>query len=199
MTNICTVLVLAPQPTSAEDSVSVWLRGGKHTHHLSAMCSVFRIIKGQGIDIKSLSSRSILTVTNMTEDRYGNYTCVASNKLGTANATVSLIRKLSLNLLVANWSAGESECCVLWMVMGSLSSGVSSYMCVCVITVFWFLFWGHSSFVVTGFQQGASKLQMELYCYYQGCRVCGGWVCCTKTFTIIMAATLVSGAMMTGE
>lgn len=114
--------------------------GGKHTHHLSAMCSVFRIIKGQGIDIKSLSSRSILTVTNMTEDRYGNYTCVASNKLGTANATVSLIRKLSLNLLVANWSAGE--CCVLWMVMGSLSSGVSSYICVFVIAIFWFLFWG---------------------------------------------------------
>ncbi|XP_034736899.1 neuronal growth regulator 1 isoform X1 [Etheostoma cragini] len=50
-----------------------------------------RIIKGQGIDIKSLSSRSVLTVTNMTEDRYGNYTCVASNKLGTANASVPLI------------------------------------------------------------------------------------------------------------
>ncbi|XP_005734964.1 neuronal growth regulator 1 isoform X1 [Pundamilia nyererei] len=49
-----------------------------------------RIIKGQGIDIKSLSSRSVLTVTNMTEDRYGNYTCVASNKLGTANASVPL-------------------------------------------------------------------------------------------------------------
>ncbi|XP_042272777.1 neuronal growth regulator 1 isoform X2 [Thunnus maccoyii] len=50
-----------------------------------------RIIKGQGIDIKSLSSRSVLTVTNMTEDRYGNYTCVASNNLGTANASVPLI------------------------------------------------------------------------------------------------------------
>lgn len=52
------------------------------------------MIKGQGIDIKSLSSRSVLTVTNMTEDRYGNYTCVASNKLGTANASVPLIREL---------------------------------------------------------------------------------------------------------
>ncbi|XP_072294084.1 neuronal growth regulator 1 isoform X4 [Eucyclogobius newberryi] len=49
-----------------------------------------RIIKGQGIDIKSVSSRSVLTVTNMTEDRYGNYTCVATNKMGTANASVSL-------------------------------------------------------------------------------------------------------------
>ncbi|KAM9762589.1 neuronal growth regulator 1 isoform 3-T3 [Menidia menidia] len=49
-----------------------------------------RVIKGQGIDIKSFSSRSVLTVTNMTEDRYGNYTCVAINKLGTANASVPL-------------------------------------------------------------------------------------------------------------
>ncbi|XP_061884608.1 neuronal growth regulator 1 isoform X1 [Entelurus aequoreus] len=50
-----------------------------------------RILKGQGIDIKSLSSRSVLTVSNMTEDRYGNYTCIATNKLGTANASVPLI------------------------------------------------------------------------------------------------------------
>lgn len=179
---------------------------GKHTHHLSAMCSVFRIIKGQGIDIKSLSSRSILTVTNMTEDRYGNYTCVASNKLGTANATVSLIRKLSLNLLVANWSAGESECCVLWMVMGSLSSGVSSHMCVFVITIFWLLFWG--AFQLCCYRFPARSLEItdgvvlfyfDSLIYHQGGRVCGGWVHCTKTFTIAMAATLVSGAMMTGE
>uniref|UniRef100_A0A8C7LJU3 Neuronal growth regulator 1 n=1 Tax=Oncorhynchus mykiss TaxID=8022 RepID=A0A8C7LJU3_ONCMY len=50
-----------------------------------------RINKGQGIDIKNLSSRSVLTVTNMTEDRYGNYTCVAANILGRANASVPLI------------------------------------------------------------------------------------------------------------
>ncbi|XP_068176466.1 neuronal growth regulator 1 isoform X1 [Antennarius striatus] len=50
-----------------------------------------RITNGQGIDIQNLNTRSVLTVTNMTEDRYGNYTCVASNKLGTANASVPLI------------------------------------------------------------------------------------------------------------
>ncbi|XP_076870870.1 neuronal growth regulator 1 isoform X2 [Brachyhypopomus gauderio] len=51
-----------------------------------------RLSKGQpGIDIKNLSSRSVLTVSNMTEDRYGNYTCVAVNRLGTANASVPLI------------------------------------------------------------------------------------------------------------
>ncbi|KAF5887671.1 neuronal growth regulator 1 isoform X2 [Clarias magur] len=53
--------------------------------------------KGQaGIDIKNASSRSILTVSNITEDRYGNYTCVAVNKLGAANATVPLIREAAL-------------------------------------------------------------------------------------------------------
>uniref|UniRef100_A0A3B5L121 Ig-like domain-containing protein n=1 Tax=Xiphophorus couchianus TaxID=32473 RepID=A0A3B5L121_9TELE len=52
-----------------------------------------RIIRGHGIDIKSLSSRSVLTVTNMTEDRYGNYTCVAINKLGRANASVFHVYK----------------------------------------------------------------------------------------------------------
>lgn len=52
-----------------------------------------RLYRGQGIDIKNLSSRSVLTVTNMTEDRYGNYTCVAINRLGTANASVPLLRK----------------------------------------------------------------------------------------------------------
>uniref|UniRef100_A0A8C9S0X2 Neuronal growth regulator 1 n=1 Tax=Scleropages formosus TaxID=113540 RepID=A0A8C9S0X2_SCLFO len=50
-----------------------------------------RLTKGHGIDINNLSSRSILTMTNMTEDRYGNYTCVAVNKLGAANASVPLI------------------------------------------------------------------------------------------------------------
>ncbi|XP_026854613.1 neuronal growth regulator 1 isoform X2 [Electrophorus electricus] len=51
-----------------------------------------RLSKGQpGIDIKNLSSRSVLTVSNMTDDRYGNYTCVAVNRLGTANASVPLI------------------------------------------------------------------------------------------------------------
>ncbi|MEQ2221186.1 hypothetical protein ILYODFUR_013153 [Ilyodon furcidens] len=58
-----------------------------------------RIIRGHGIDIKSLSSRSVLTVTNMTEDRYGNYTCVAINKLGTANASVPLIQSAWVSAL----------------------------------------------------------------------------------------------------
>lgn len=60
-----------------------------------AVCVVCsRISNGQGIDIKNLSSRSVLTVNNMTEDHFGNYTCVATNRLGMANASVSLIGEL---------------------------------------------------------------------------------------------------------
>lgn len=48
----------------------------------------------QGITIKNLSSRSFLTVNNVTEEHFGNYTCVATNRLGTTNASLLLNRKL---------------------------------------------------------------------------------------------------------
>uniref|UniRef100_A0A3P8VGD5 Neuronal growth regulator 1 n=1 Tax=Cynoglossus semilaevis TaxID=244447 RepID=A0A3P8VGD5_CYNSE len=72
-----------------------------------------RIIKGQGIDIKSLTSRSILTVTNTTEDRYGNYTCIATNKLGTANASLTLLPIIESTTTSAVSSPGQymSPCC----------------------------------------------------------------------------------------
>lgn len=127
MTNICIVLVLMPPPPTPRHFVCVCVYvsvSEKTKHHLlDEMCSAFRIIKSQGIDIKSLSSRSVLTVTNMTEDRYGNYTCVASNKLGTANASVSLIRKLSFYLFVTGVVKGQSVECCGWH-WGSLPSQV---------------------------------------------------------------------------
>ncbi|CAI9152033.1 unnamed protein product, partial [Rangifer tarandus platyrhynchus] len=46
----------------------------------------------QGIIIQNFSTRSILTVTNVTQEHFGNYTCVAVNKLGTANASLPLSR-----------------------------------------------------------------------------------------------------------
>ncbi|RMC08830.1 hypothetical protein DUI87_15081 [Hirundo rustica rustica] len=50
-----------------------------------------RLINGQqGITIKNYSTRSLLTVTNVTEEHFGNYTCVAANKLGTTNASLPL-------------------------------------------------------------------------------------------------------------
>ncbi|KAL4831167.1 hypothetical protein H8958_008165 [Nasalis larvatus] len=47
----------------------------------------------QGIIIQNFSTRSILTVTNVTQEHFGNYTCVAANKLGTTNASLPLNRK----------------------------------------------------------------------------------------------------------
>ncbi|KAF4021672.1 hypothetical protein G4228_013291 [Cervus hanglu yarkandensis] len=54
----------------------------------------------QGIIIQNFSTRSILTVTNVTQEHFGNYTCVAVNKLGTTNASLPLNRaiKISQNL-----------------------------------------------------------------------------------------------------
>lgn len=53
-----------------------------------------RLISGQqGITIKNYSTRSLLTVTNVTEEHFGNYTCVAANKLGMTNASLPLNRK----------------------------------------------------------------------------------------------------------
>ncbi|XP_062412087.1 neuronal growth regulator 1 isoform X1 [Sardina pilchardus] len=65
-----------------------------------------RLYRGQGIEIKNLSSRSILTVTNMTEDRYGNYTCVAINRLGTANASVPLLPIIEPTTLIEPTTTG---------------------------------------------------------------------------------------------
>lgn len=118
MTNICAAL------DSSRFHPRYFVFGERNQSIICCDCVLFfRIIKGQGIDIKSLSSRSVLTVTNMTEDRYGNYTCVASNKLGTANASVPLNRKLSFYLLVANWSAEESEG---WKSVVDVSGGFSA-------------------------------------------------------------------------
>lgn len=53
-----------------------------------------RLFNGQqGIIIQNFSTRSILTVTNVTQEHFGNYTCVAANKLGTTNASLPLNRK----------------------------------------------------------------------------------------------------------
>ncbi|XP_062872498.1 limbic system-associated membrane protein isoform X2 [Trichomycterus rosablanca] len=51
-----------------------------------------RLSNMQGISIQIQGSRSLLTVTNVTEEDYGNYTCVATNRLGMHNASVFLYR-----------------------------------------------------------------------------------------------------------
>uniref|UniRef100_A0A672QRQ5 Neuronal growth regulator 1 n=1 Tax=Sinocyclocheilus grahami TaxID=75366 RepID=A0A672QRQ5_SINGR len=85
------IALLRCEAAAVPSPVFEWYKGEK------------RINMGQGIDIKNLSSRSVLTVKNMTQDRYGNYTCVAVNRLGTANASVPLIhiQYPQLNTVVA--------------------------------------------------------------------------------------------------
>ncbi|KAL2095820.1 hypothetical protein ACEWY4_007968 [Coilia grayii] len=49
-----------------------------------------RLSNGQGISIQIMGSRTLLLVSNVTEEDYGNYTCVATNRLGIHNASVFL-------------------------------------------------------------------------------------------------------------
>nr|XP_033797103.1 limbic system-associated membrane protein isoform X3 [Geotrypetes seraphini] len=51
-----------------------------------------RINNAQGMEIKSIGSRSTLMVANVTEEHYGNYTCVATNKLGITNTSIYLFK-----------------------------------------------------------------------------------------------------------
>ncbi|XP_028857100.1 limbic system-associated membrane protein-like isoform X2 [Denticeps clupeoides] len=51
-----------------------------------------RLTNTQGISIQILGSRTLLLVSNVTEEDYGNYTCVATNRLGIHNASVFLYR-----------------------------------------------------------------------------------------------------------
>ncbi|KAG7223095.1 hypothetical protein INR49_015854 [Caranx melampygus] len=49
-----------------------------------------RLSNTQGINIQILGSTTILMIANVTEEDYGNYTCVASNRLGVQNASLFL-------------------------------------------------------------------------------------------------------------
>uniref|UniRef100_A0A8D1W771 Ig-like domain-containing protein n=1 Tax=Sus scrofa TaxID=9823 RepID=A0A8D1W771_PIG len=51
-----------------------------------------RINSANGLEIKSTEGQSSLTVTNVTEEHYGNYTCVAANNLGVTNASLVLFK-----------------------------------------------------------------------------------------------------------
>ncbi|KAG8002190.1 Limbic system-associated membrane protein, partial [Nibea albiflora] len=48
------------------------------------------LINAQGINIQILGTTTILMIANVTEEDYGNYTCVATNRLGVQNASVFL-------------------------------------------------------------------------------------------------------------
>lgn len=66
-----------------------------HSSHCTAHHFSFfpRINSANGLEIKSTGSQSLLMVANVTEEHYGNYTCVAANKLGVTNASLYLYSK----------------------------------------------------------------------------------------------------------
>ncbi|XP_067827139.1 opioid-binding protein/cell adhesion molecule isoform X1 [Heptranchias perlo] len=74
-----------------------------------------RLFNGlNGVQIKNNGDMSMLTFFNVSEEDYGNYTCVASNKLGTSNTSVLLfevseptsstqIQEEKTSTILANW------------------------------------------------------------------------------------------------
>lgn len=49
-----------------------------------------RLSSVQGLNIQVLGTYTILTISSVTEEDYGKYTCVASNRLGVQNSSVFL-------------------------------------------------------------------------------------------------------------
>ncbi|KAG9472722.1 hypothetical protein GDO78_017621, partial [Eleutherodactylus coqui] len=79
-----------------------------------------RINSAQGLEIKSMGNRSTLVVANVTEEHYGNYTCVAANKLGVTNTSLYLYRpgtviadNGSTNLAASIWLMAISLFCLI--------------------------------------------------------------------------------------
>lgn len=64
---------------------------------------VLRINNANGLEIRSTGSQSFLTVANVTEEHYGNYTCVATNKLGITNASLFLYSKYGRGEKKSKW------------------------------------------------------------------------------------------------
>ncbi|KAL2096708.1 hypothetical protein ACEWY4_008856 [Coilia grayii] len=76
-----------------------------------------RLSNGQGISIQMMGSRTLLLVSNVTEEDYGNYTCVATNRLGIHNASVFLYRPGTANSISGAVAVSQS----LWLLLGSLT------------------------------------------------------------------------------
>lgn len=75
---------------------NVWLSACKA---YSACCLGFvclrRLLNGlNGVKIESKGKQSMLTFFNVSEEDYGNYTCVAMNSMGITNASIILYGKI---------------------------------------------------------------------------------------------------------
>lgn len=65
-----------------------------------------RLSNSQGINIQISGTTAILVIANVTEEDYGNYTCVAANRLGVQNASLFLYSKYrqQLEVWMQNWT-----------------------------------------------------------------------------------------------
>ncbi|KAJ1213443.1 hypothetical protein NDU88_001080 [Pleurodeles waltl] len=95
------------------------LRGFSGAH--TSICVVQRIKSAQGLEIRNIRSCSILLVSNVTEEQYGNYTCVATNKLDFTNTSLFLYRpgtamlnNGSLDLAAPFWLLAASHFCLFY-------------------------------------------------------------------------------------
>lgn len=62
-----------------------------HPHDPLPFCLSPRLAEGQkGLKVENKAFFSRLTFFNVSEQDYGNYTCVASNQLGNTNASMIL-------------------------------------------------------------------------------------------------------------
>lgn len=67
---------------------------------LSGLRLLSRLANTQSITIQTSGTTTSLTIANITEEDYGNYTCVASNRLGVQNASLFLYSEYIHNKMV---------------------------------------------------------------------------------------------------
>lgn len=62
---------------------------------------LYRLLNGlNGVKIENQGKQSMLMFLNVSEEDYGNYTCVALNTMGITNASIILYGKTALLLLL---------------------------------------------------------------------------------------------------
>uniref|UniRef100_A0A9J8A5E3 Ig-like domain-containing protein n=2 Tax=Cyprinus carpio TaxID=7962 RepID=A0A9J8A5E3_CYPCA len=79
-----------------------------------------RLSSSQSVSIQISGSRTLLVVANVTEDDYGNYTCVATNRLGIHNASVFLYKPGTGRDINASGCACQSFWLLLLSVLSAL-------------------------------------------------------------------------------
>lgn len=76
-----------------------------------------RMTNTQSVNIQMLGTSTILVFTNVSEEDYGNYTCVATNRLGIQNASVFLFRPGTGRDINSSSCASQS----LWLMVACLA------------------------------------------------------------------------------